>query len=188
MHVHLVAIPHNLQRMALNSFQLFLSQIQAAPEVLKLRVLQIVFDVLMVHDGEFLGRGSASVRGFFLPIYANSDVMIGITGRAHRRIFATRVERRRIGQSAGADVHRSCQACAVWHNLRREGTMVPLLPHHTVRRPPNQVLKSLVVAYLSPDTVQNQELRQCLSYFFPVLCYSASANQRRMAQVRALHS
>jgi condensin complex subunit 3 len=46
-----------------------------------------------------------------------------------------------------------------------------------------QVLKSLVVAYLSPDTADNQELRQCLSYFFPVYCYSSSVNQRRMEQV-----
>lgn len=47
--------------MALNSFQLFLSQVQAAPEVLKLRVLQIIFDILMVHDAEFLGKGNVNV-------------------------------------------------------------------------------------------------------------------------------
>ena len=47
-----------------------------------------------------------------------------------------------------------------------------------------QVLKSLVVAYLSPDTAENQALRQCLAYFFPVYCYSSSVNQKRMCQVR----
>lgn len=57
--------------MALNSFQLFLSQIQAAPEVLKLRVLQIVFDILMVHDAEFLGRGNVGVCDL-LVLYPNS--------------------------------------------------------------------------------------------------------------------
>jgi condensin complex subunit 3 len=50
------------RRMALNSFQLFLSQVQAAPEVLKLRVLQVVFDVLMVHEGDFLANASVGVR------------------------------------------------------------------------------------------------------------------------------
>ncbi|KAF8547379.1 hypothetical protein OG21DRAFT_925017 [Imleria badia] len=45
------------RRMALNSFQLFLSQVQSSPEVLKTRVLHIVFDMLMVHDGDFLSRG-----------------------------------------------------------------------------------------------------------------------------------
>lgn len=48
--------------MALNSFQLFLGQIQAAPEVLKIQVLHIVFDILMVHDRDFLGRDDSGVR------------------------------------------------------------------------------------------------------------------------------
>ena len=50
------------RRMALNSFQLFLGQIQTAPELLKLRVLQVVFDILMVHDRDFFGN-NANVRG-----------------------------------------------------------------------------------------------------------------------------
>ena len=53
------------QRMAINSFQLFLGQIQSAPGILKIRVLQIVFDILMVHEGEFLGKGSANVNFVF---------------------------------------------------------------------------------------------------------------------------
>ena len=44
--------------MALNSFQLFLGQIQSAPEQLKIRVLQIAFDIMMVHEHEFLGPKS----------------------------------------------------------------------------------------------------------------------------------
>lgn len=47
--------------MALNSLQLFLSQVQSAPEVLKIRVLQIVFDILMVHGTDFLGPDSPHV-------------------------------------------------------------------------------------------------------------------------------
>ena len=43
-----------------------------------------------------------------------------------------------------------------------------------------QVLVSLALIYLSPDTVDNQELRQCLSYFFPAYSYSAPAHQRLM--------
>lgn len=42
--------------MAVNSFQLFLGQIQTAPEVLRVRVLQIVFDILMVHEADFLEK------------------------------------------------------------------------------------------------------------------------------------
>lgn len=50
-----------------------------------------------------------------------------------------------------------------------------------------QALSSLVLLYVSPDTVDNQELRQCLSYFFPVFCYSAPSNQTRMQKVDFSH-
>lgn len=62
--------------MALNSFQLFINQVQAAPEVLKIRVLKIVFDVLMVHEGEFLGRpGDTGERivEFLLHVLENEE-------------------------------------------------------------------------------------------------------------------
>lgn len=47
-----------------------------------------------------------------------------------------------------------------------------------------RALQSLVIVYVSPETAHNPELRQCLSYFFPVYCYSSSANQERMQKVR----
>lgn len=37
--------------------------------------------------------------------------------------------------------------------------------------------------YISPETASNQELRQCLAYFFPVYCYSSAVYQRRMQKV-----
>lgn len=134
------------RRMALNSFQLFLSQIQAAPEVLKIRVLQIVFDILMVHDGDFLGRGNAGgerIVEFLLHILSVED--------------ADKVQ---------------ALMCVGLAKLVLSGIVSD-----------DRVLKSLVVAYLSPDTVDNQELRQCLSYFFPVFCCSSSVNQRQMMQI-----
>lgn len=47
----------------------------------------------------------------------------------------------------------------------------------------DEALKSLVLIYMSPETMQNQELRQCLSYFLPVYCGSSSWNQRRLQRV-----
>jgi condensin complex subunit 3 len=47
-----------------------------------------------------------------------------------------------------------------------------------------QVLTSLALIYLSPDTAENQELRQCLSYFFPAYTYSSPTHQRLMQKVR----
>lgn len=46
------------------------------------------------------------------------------------------------------------------------------------------VLQSLVLLYFSPESADNQALRQCLTYFIPVYCYSSPDHQRRMLSVR----
>jgi len=79
-------------------------------------------------------------------------------------------------------MHRTVQARIGGDDFRRAGASIGYLGWHSLTT--GQVLKSLVVAYLSPDTAENQELRQCLAYFFPVYCYSSSVNQGRMRQVR----
>ncbi len=50
--------------MALNSFQLFLGQIQTAPGELQIKVLEIVFDILIMYEYDFLGRSEEVVRAF----------------------------------------------------------------------------------------------------------------------------
>ena len=49
--------------MALNSFQLFLNQLQSPSlaDKHKMPVLKIVFDILMVHEAHFLGPSSPTV-------------------------------------------------------------------------------------------------------------------------------
>ncbi|KAF8494799.1 nuclear condensing complex subunit [Gautieria morchelliformis] len=134
------------KRMALNSFQLFINQVQAAPEILKIRVLKIVFDILMVHENEFLGRpGDAGERivEFLLHVLENEE-----------------------SEEAQA------VACVGISKLMLSGMVTD-----------ERVLKCLVLVYISPYTKDNQELRQCLSYFFPVYCYSSPANQRRMQKI-----
>ncbi|KZT24842.1 hypothetical protein NEOLEDRAFT_1134516 [Neolentinus lepideus HHB14362 ss-1] len=134
------------RRMALNSFQLFLSQVQSAPEPLKIRVLQIIFDMLMVHDRDFLGNDGVAgdrIIEFLLQVWGNED---------SEKVQAL--------------------MCVGIAKLMLSGMVTD-----------ERVLKSLVFAYVSPDTAGNQELRQCLSYFFPVYCYSSPANQRRMQQI-----
>lgn len=48
--------------MALSSMQLFLGQVQSAPEELKIRVLQVIFDLLFLYDHDFFGRSDDAVR------------------------------------------------------------------------------------------------------------------------------
>ncbi|KAA1474990.1 ARM repeat-containing protein [Dentipellis sp. KUC8613] len=131
------------RNMARNSLQLFLSQVQTAPENLKVRVLQVVFDVLMVHDADFLAKDSPQAERmveFLLNVLSQED--------------SDRVQ---------------ALIAMGFAKLMLSGMITD-----------ERVLTSLVLVYLSPDTVDNQELRQCLSYFFPVYCYSSPANQRRM--------
>ena len=54
--------------MALNSFQLFLQQYQPSPPSLRLRILQIVFDVMMTYESDFLGNPSVGVRLKVTPL------------------------------------------------------------------------------------------------------------------------
>jgi condensin complex subunit 3 len=77
-----------LQRMALNSFQLFLNQIQTSPEILKLRVLQVVFDMLMVHEPDFLAKGSENVC-YFHSSWLAVLILFLFSDRAFDRLFVT---------------------------------------------------------------------------------------------------
>ncbi|TBU47907.1 nuclear condensing complex subunit [Dichomitus squalens] len=131
------------RHMAASSFQLFLNQVAAAPEVLKLRVLQIIFDILMVHESVFLAPGSEN------------------EGRIVMFLLAM------LGSDQTDKVH--ALVCAGTAKLMLAGLLAD-----------EQVLLALVLAYMSPETVGNHELRQCLSYFFPVYSYSSAENQRRM--------
>ncbi|GAB5588119.1 chromosome condensation complex Condensin [Umbelopsis nana] len=46
-----------------------------------------------------------------------------------------------------------------------------------------EILKLMILLYFYPSTVENQKLRQCLSYFLPVYCYSSSEAQPLLATV-----
>ena len=45
-----------------------------------------------------------------------------------------------------------------------------------------QALETIFLLYVTPETSDNLELRQCLSYFFPVYCYSNAENQRKVQE------
>ncbi|KAG6907366.1 hypothetical protein DXG01_009187 [Tephrocybe rancida] len=134
------------KNMALSSFQLFLSQVQTAPEELKIRVLQVIFDLLIMYDQDFFARSddiAQKIVGFLVQTLESDD-------------------------------------CASIHAILCVG-LSKLLLSGIIKDP--KVLTSLVLTYVSPNTSTNQELRQCLSYFFPVYCYSSPDNQARMRSI-----
>lgn len=47
----------------------------------------------------------------------------------------------------------------------------------------SDLLKQLVITYFDPDSSTNAQLRQSLSYFFPVYCHSRAENATRMADI-----
>lgn len=47
----------------------------------------------------------------------------------------------------------------------------------------DDLLKTLVVLYFDPSTAHNQGVRQTLTYFLPVYCYTRAENQNRMRAV-----
>ena len=69
----------------MNSFQLFINQVQAAPDLLKVRVLKIVFDILMVHESEFLGRPGDTVSTTILDLFIKA-LKLSLVGSKGERI------------------------------------------------------------------------------------------------------
>ncbi|KAK0449796.1 nuclear condensing complex subunit [Desarmillaria tabescens] len=134
------------KNMALSSFQLFLSQIQNAPEELRLKVLQVVFDLLVMYEYDFLSRSEEVAE----------------------QIITFLVQTLEVEESNAVQAILCIGICK-------------LLLAGLVRDP--KVLTTLVLTYISPSTSDNPELRQCLSYFFPVYCYSSLENQARMQSI-----
>ncbi|KAH8914244.1 hypothetical protein BT69DRAFT_1233008 [Atractiella rhizophila] len=133
------------KKTAIDAFGLFTHQSQNAEGDLRIKVLQTIFDILMLHGLNFLsekGHSPDRVIDFLLHSLDQSDPEAQAT--------------------SGVGISK----------LMLSGMIAD-----------DEVLKSLVLMYFSPETAGNQPLRQCLSYFFPVYCFSSAAHQRRMQKV-----
>ncbi|GAA6000576.1 hypothetical protein JCM10207_004558 [Rhodosporidiobolus poonsookiae] len=131
--------------MALDSFQLLARQSEATEGELQVKVLQTLFDLLVLHGinfGEERGFGTSIIIGFLTSALDQED----------NRASATAV----VGIA----------------KLLLSGMITD-----------EEIINRLVLLYFASDTIDNQELRQCLSYFFPVYCYSNPQNQRRVSNV-----
>ena len=138
-------------------FASFLDQIQRADGVIKLKAAQVVFDAMLVHGIPYLSSRQALAAG---------------GGPEAEQLAYSQITGFLLGLLEDDD--ESIQAVAA------EG-MAKLMLAGMVDD--DEALRSLVLVYMSPETVANQEMRQCLSYFLPVYCLSSSANQRKMQRV-----
>ncbi|KAF5378891.1 hypothetical protein D9615_006988 [Tricholomella constricta] len=133
-------------RLAVNSIFLFVTQLMSSPEVLKPSLLQVVFDVLMVHD-QVLRKEKPDDFPKIVPFLI--QLLASDTSDKVRALLCIGISK------------------LVLSGLITDDTVV----------------MNLIQSYLSPATVDNQELRQCLTFFFPVYCYSSPLNQRTMRKI-----
>ncbi|EAL23115.1 hypothetical protein CNBA6400 [Cryptococcus deneoformans B-3501A] len=134
------------EKMAANSFGLFIQQLNSADDVLKVKVCQIIFDLLLVHD---------------------IDTLVSKTMVQPDKVVEL------IRHTLSLDIAEvQAIACEGVAKLMLAGMISDEV-----------VLQSLVLLYFSPETADNQPLRQCLTYFLPVYCYTAAENQRRMLSI-----
>ncbi|WFD32261.1 chromosome condensation complex Condensin, subunit G [Malassezia sp. CBS 17886] len=148
-------------KMALDTFPLLLDQIQRAGGTIRVRCVECLFDLIVVHGVGALCSRSAAVAA---ASEFDGDMERGRHFAAQQMVgFLLSLL-----EHDDADV----QASAAEGNakLLLTGTLAD-----------DDVLKSLVLVYMSPDSWDNQPLRQCLSYFLPLFC-SAHARHQRMLQ------
>lgn len=76
----------SVQNMALRSFQLFMGQIENAPDELKVQVLKVVLDLLIMYDQEFFKKSEVIVRSR-LNCFPNETLTpASVIGSANHRI------------------------------------------------------------------------------------------------------
>lgn len=144
-------------KMALNTFELFLQEIGNAEGITRQTLIQILFDQLTTHGIAFLCQPQIREQG------GDQEAADIVHGQIVNFLL-----------SLLEDDDEKIQAIAA------EG-MAKLMLSGIVTD--DDALRSLILVYMSPETSSNQQLRQCLSYFLPIYCYSSSANQRRLQRV-----
>ncbi|KAG6908746.1 hypothetical protein DXG01_003450 [Tephrocybe rancida] len=134
------------KRLAMNSLGLFVTQVSSSPETLQTSLLQVVFDVLMVHETEFRKEDPT--------------------------IFPQVVQE--LLRLLGSDTSDKVRAllCMGLSKLVLAGMITD-----------DEPVVNLIQTYLSPVTADNQELRQCLTFFFQVFCYSSPINQETIRRI-----
>ncbi|KAG6886151.1 hypothetical protein C0993_000669 [Termitomyces sp. T159_Od127] len=132
--------------LAVNSIKLFVDQVPLSPSSLQESLLQVVFDVFMVHEAELRKH-----RPEIIPYIM--DTMLDLLDAA---------ESDKVRALVGLGLSKLVLAGLITED--------------------EPVLK-LLRTYLSPTTESNLELRQCLTFFFQVFCYSSPTNQATIGRM-----
>ncbi|KAG6830471.1 hypothetical protein H0H87_008044 [Tephrocybe sp. NHM501043] len=134
------------KRLALNTLNLFVGQALNSPEALQTSLLQVIFDVLMVHEADFHRE--------------NEEIFPGVVAKLIGLLASETSDKVR------------ALLCIGLSKLILAGMITKDDP-----------VIYLIQNYLSPMTADNQELRQCLTFFFQVFCYSSPVHQETMRRI-----
>ncbi|WFD36640.1 chromosome condensation complex Condensin, subunit G [Malassezia cuniculi] len=150
-------------QMALDTFPLLLDQIQRAEGEIRQRCIECMFDLLVVHGVDVLVARSAQVA---TESEYEGDEVRGLQFARQQLLGFL------LGLLEDDDPVAQATAAEGFAKLLLTGVVTS-----------DDVVKSLVLIYMSPDTADNQALRQCLSYFLPLFCSSHARHQRIIERV-----
>jgi len=148
---------------ALVTFPLLLSQIQRAQGSIRTRCVECLFDLTIVHGIDALCSQSAEVA-------AENE----FDGDREQGLQYARQQMVNFLLSLLEHDDPNVQTIA------SEG-MAKLMLTGTLKE--DDVLKSLILTYMSPYTADHSALRQCLSYFLPLFCSSHVRHQHMVQRV-----
>ena len=162
------------KKLALETFPLFLDQIQRGADAVKLCAVQLVFDLILVHGIPYLASRNIGAR----------EEMGAEEFEAKSKEAFSQIMTFLLAQLEDEDEAVQAAAALGVSKLLLAG-VIPGEEGGSEGNPTDaaEVLKSLVLVYLSPETAANEELRQCLSYVLPAYCYSSPSHQRLLKSV-----
>ncbi|KDR81425.1 hypothetical protein GALMADRAFT_239313 [Galerina marginata CBS 339.88] len=132
--------------LALQSIGFFIKHVPASSSVIKITLLQSLFDSFMVHENALFKNQENNLE------VVTQFLLTHILEEEDPKVKAI--------------------LCEGTSKLILSGMITSI-----------EAVKTLIKTYLSPLTTGNQELRQCLSFFFQMYSYSSSDNQKRMANI-----
>ncbi|KAJ7284629.1 nuclear condensing complex subunit [Mycena rebaudengoi] len=137
--------------LAIKSLPLFVSQAEApnVPEVFRLSLLQIIFDLLMVHGPRILGAENTETALNFLVLQLQEESDKEDTSDKILGLLSTGIAK-----------------------LLISGMITD-----------ERAIKTLLMVYFSPYNAENQELKQCVSFFIPIFSHSSQKNQKLMREI-----
>ncbi|KAJ6460347.1 nuclear condensing complex subunit [Mycena vitilis] len=138
--------------LALKTLPLFISQAEEnIPEAFRMSILQIIFDLLMIHERTFLAPGTENAEQIvtFLIAQLEKESDRDDTSPKVLALLSTGIAK--------------LLMCAMITD--------------------EKAVKSLLMVYFSPYNAENQELKQCLTFFAGAYSHSSQRNQRVMGEI-----